>query len=268
MKKLLIFLVLCNVGYGSCVAHYKLNDDADTNAIVDSIGSHDGIFHGAGDTDDYTSAHNTTGKVNGAIQFDGTNDYIDALDHNDFSPVGTPFSVAAWVQLVGENSAVEFEIANKYATNQIEWAFFISSDALYFNLWDNVNGGNIGRKDTNDYSLYEDSGSYIFVVATYDGSNTSAGVNLYLDGDDCDCADEENGSYSCLANTTSTLQMAYRSGSPNKASGMIDNVMVFDEELTAAQVLRLYNDGDGTENPNAMESSTGKGTWRYRTFRR
>lgn len=253
MKKVLLILFISSLCLGSPVSQWKMNDNADTSTVEDSIADYTGTFHGEGDADDYTSAHTTTGQINEGLELDGSNDYIQISDDDNFSPVGTAFSIAAWISLVGENSAVEFEILNKYETSHLEWSFYVSSDALYFNLWDNTNGGNIGRKDTDDYSAWEDSG-FIFVVATYDGSNTSAGVNLYLNGDDADDEDEENGSYTALENTDSDLRIGYRDDSPNKASGIVDNIIVFDTELTSSEVEAFYNDGNGTED---ISSATG-----------
>lgn len=257
---LLIVLLLGRTCYGDAIAQWKMNDNASTADVVDSVGSNTGTFYDENTPATVTTDHDATGQINGGLEFDGTNDYITVSDNSIFSPVGTPFSIVAWVSLVGAESAVEFEILNKNETGKAEWAFFISADALYFNLWDATNGGNIGRKDTADYSAWEDAG-FIFVVATYDGSNTSAGVNLYLNGDDCDDADEENGSYTALEDTASDLRMGYRDGSPNKASGIMDNIVVFDTELTQAQITTLYNDGNGTE--GLSTSSTANARARY-----
>jgi hypothetical protein len=246
MKRLILILLLSSNCFASAIAQWKMNDNSASSNVADSVSSYTGTFHGTGGTDDYTSAHTTTGQINAGLELDGTNDYIQISDADSFSPVGSAFSIAAWVSLVGAESAVEFEILNKYETGHCEWSFKISGDVLYFNLWDNTNGGNIGRKDTADYSAWEDAG-FIFVVATYDGSNTSAGVKLYLNGTQADDADEENGSYTALENTDSDLRIGYLDDSPNKASGVIDNVIIFNTELTQSQIDILYNGGEGTE---------------------
>ena len=233
------------------IAHWKMNDDAADAIVADATGNgHTGTFYDENTPATITSDHSVTGKVNDALDFDGTNDYITAADSDDFTYIGAPFSVAAWIN-IGVGGAAEFEIISKYQTGQAEWALYLSGDALYFVFWDNTNGGNSGRIDTADYSLYEDSGIWLFVVATYDGTGSGTGIKLYLDGVQCDDSAESNGSYTAMENTTSSLYMGMRHDSPNKVTGQIDNVMLFDTELTQAQINTLYNSGDGTESISA-----------------
>lgn len=249
MRKILIWLMLfslCAQSQAACVAQWKMNDDAADNNVEDSVGSHTGTYIDENGAAAVTSDHTTTGQINAALELDGTNDYITAVDSSDFTFVGTPFSVAAWVTL-GVQGATEFDICSKFETGQMEWSLYISGDALYFTLWDNDLGGNRGRKDTADYSLYEESGGFLFIVGTYSGTGDVSNIKLYLDGTQVDDADESNGSYTAMSNTTSKLHMGFRYGSPNKAIGAIDNVMVFNTELTQAQITRLYNNGNGTE---------------------
>lgn len=248
MRKILIWLMLfslCAQSQAACVAQWKMNDDATDADVADSVGSHTGTYIDENTPVTITSDHSTTGQINEGLDFDGTNDYITAVDSADFTFVGTPFSVAAWVSL-GANAAVEFDICSKFETGQTEWSLYISGDALYFTLWDNSLGGNRGRKDTADYSLYEEAG-FIFIVGTYSGTGDVTNIKLYLDGTQVDDANESNGSYTAMADTSSKLHMGFRHGSPNKATGVIDNVMVFNTELTQAQITRLYNNGNGTE---------------------
>ncbi len=262
MKKILIWLivfVLCSQSQAVCIAQWKCNDNTSDAVVVDSVGSYTGTFYDENTPATITSDHSTTGQINEGLDFDGTNDYITALDSNDFTFVGSPFSVAAWVSL-GANGASEFDICSKFQTNQMEWSLYISGDALYFTLWDNVNGGNRGRIDTADYALYEESGGFLFVVGTYSGTGDLSGLKVYLDGTQVDDSNESNSTYSAMVNTTSSLYMGFRHGNVSKAIGVIDNVMVFDHELTQGQITRLYNDGNGTESTSLAAA----GTRRYR----
>lgn len=243
---LLMVLFLSGNCFAGAVAQWKMNDDASDAVVVDSIGSHTGTYVDENGAAAVTSDHAVAGHINGGLEFDGTNDYITVSDHNDFTFIGTPFSVTAWVTL-GVDAAAEFDITSKFETNQMEWSLYISGDALYFTLWDNINGGNRGRKDTADYSAWEDSGIYIFIVGTYSGTGDLSGLKVYLDGERVDDANESNSTFSAMVNTTSSIYIGFRHGSANKAIGEIDNVVIYDTELTQAQINSLYNNGTGTE---------------------
>lgn len=249
MKRILIlFFVLFLSGncFAAAIAQWKCNDNASNATVADAVGSYTGTFHGTGGADDYTSAHTVTGHIGTALGFDNTNDYITVSDNAVFSPIGTPFSITAWIELTAVDSAVDFEIINKMGASDLEWQFQISSDALYFNLYDNSTGGRIGRADTADYSLYEVSGSYLFVVATYDGGSIASGIKLYLDGQQVDDSDNNNGTFNEVEDKSADLHLGKDYGA-NRVEGNIDNVVIYNTELTPTQVNGLYNEGVGTE---------------------
>lgn len=249
MKRIL-FLVLLLSGncFGAAIAQWKMNDDTDSNSVVDSVGSHTGVFYDENDPATVTSDHATTGQINGGLDFDGTNDYITVADHDDFSPVGTPFSIAAWISLDADEGAAGFYILNKMNVNKYEWDFKVSGDALIFILldWRN-NSSQIGRKDTADYSLWEGSG-FIFVVATYDGGIACSGIKLYLNGEQCDDSDESNNpnDFVEIYNEDEILRIGV-DFEDTVSKGVIDNVVVYNTVLTQTQITALYNGGAGTE---------------------
>jgi hypothetical protein len=257
MKRLiLIILLLSQSCFGAAIAQWKMNDNAETADIVDSVGSHTGTFIDENGEAAVTSDHATTGKISGGLEFDGTNDYATFLDHADFSPTLKPFSITAWISLVGQGAAAEFEILNKMENNNFEWDFRISGNNLMFVLLDQLGSQQIGRKDTDDYSNWEDSG-FIFVAATYNGGTESGDVKLYLNGEKCDDENEENDAenFVTVTDTDTILRMGYYTGSPNKASGVIDNVIIFNTELSQSEISSLYNNGSGTENASLAKSN-------------
>lgn len=240
----LVFFLSGNC-FGGAIAQWKMNDSASNTTVADSVGSYTGTFHGTGGVDDYTSAHTTTGQINAAFDLDGTNDYITVSDDSVFTPDGTPMSITAWVSLSADEGALDFMIANKMGT-ALEWDFCVSSDALYFTLYDeSASQAKIGRYDsTSDYSLYEGSG-FIFVAGTYDGGALCSGVKLYLNGENVDDSDDKNGTFANVDNSNEDIYIGKFDIS--MAKGAIDNLVIYNTELTEAQVLSLYNNGVGTE---------------------
>lgn len=244
-QMLLVLLFLAGECFGGAIAQWKMNDDAADAVVADSVGSYTGTFVDENGAAAVTSDHNTVGQINGAFDLDGTNDYITVGDAAAFSPVGTPLSITAWISLGAVDGALDFMIINKKST-ALEWSFNVSGDNLYFTLYDeSANQAKIGRVDSStDYALYEGAG-FIFVAGTYDGGSLSSGVKLYLDGSNVDDSNDINGTFVSVDDSNEDLAMGIDGASV--AKGVIDNVVIYDTELTQAQITSLYNNGTGTE---------------------
>ena len=230
------------------IAHWKLNDSAQTNAVDDAAGSNDGAL--ADGDNNYTSDHSVAGKVSNAFDLDGTNDTVKIDDAAVFSfgdgaTTDSTFSISAWINM---DDATDFPILAKYESgNKEEWVFYVDgSDKLVARCHDFASETYIGR--TYNTALTAQQGSYIHVVMTYDATEASSGINLYLDGSDVDNADSENGAYAAMHNTASDVYIGFASSNfDDYANGKIDNVMIFNKELSQAEVTALYNSDSGTE---------------------
>jgi carboxymethylenebutenolidase len=94
------------------VAHYRL-DEMDGPTAKDSAGANDGTLHGT------PLWRPSGGRIKGAIQLDGIDDYIGAGFVLD--PASGPFSVFAWVQGGGPGQVI---------VSQIEGANWLATDAV------------------------------------------------------------------------------------------------------------------------------------------
>jgi len=248
MKRILIVMLILFLSgncFAAAIAQWKMNEDANDAVVADSVGSYTGTFVDENGAAAVTSDHNTTGHINGAFELDGTNDYITVGDAAAFTPDGTPLSITAWVSLSADEGALDFMIINKKGT-ALEWSFNVGGDNLYLTLYDeSAAQAKIGRYDsTTDYALYEGAG-FIFVAGTYDGGSLSSGVKLYLDADKVDDSNDINGTFVNVDDSNEDLAMGIDGASV--AKGVIDNVVIYDTELTQAQITSLYNNGTGTE---------------------
>ncbi len=235
------------------IAHYKLNDNLATTAVVDATGSHAGTFTSVGGNAN-TADHDAAGKINGALDFIGDDDYIEITDHPDFSPVLTPFSIAVNIFM---DDATGFEIATKGALGTTgEWAFRINaSDEPYAYFYDLSATAYIGRVGTalTNYQVGGSKAGWIHLVLTYDGDKNSSGIKLYLNGVQNDVSNYASGAFDGVENLAAPVYIG-RSGT-SYANGLIDNVMFWSIELTPDEVKRLYNDGYGTEIPADLDQT-------------
>ena len=211
---------------------------ADEAAVWDV--NHIGVYHleeqSGGTHDDSTGVHDGTrvnnvyyaGEGRYAQTFDGTGDYVSVADHNDFDFVDgggdTAFSVSAWIQ--GETG--NGEIVNKYADAPGGWEIYTVGGQLHFDVVDTDNDY-IGR-----YVTAPVSGAWQHVTGTYDGSETEAGIKLYVDGVEVSSS-SSLGAYDGMITTTLEVEFgAYEGGgNPWDFNGQIDEVRISSAERSA-----------------------------------
>ncbi len=84
--------LLENDGFLSPILHYKMNDNTDTAIVVDSS-----VNENNGTAQVNTSGLTTTGKINEALSFNGSSDYVSIA--NEISFAGD-FTVSMWIKPV------------------------------------------------------------------------------------------------------------------------------------------------------------------------
>jgi len=178
---------------------------------------------------------------NYSMAFDAASStYIDCGNSDDFTfingAVDSGFSISAWIKM---DDATRFRIANKYKNpGDKEYIFTISgSDLLGINIYDNNEGGYIGRKYNTALTSFQ--GQWIHVACTYDGTGSSSGIKLYLNGLKVDNIDNNSGTYIKMRNTSEPFLIGQQDGT--YADGKMDELGVFNRELTAAQIKLIYD---------------------------
>jgi len=176
---------------------------------------------------------------------DGVDDYVNIIDNNIFSfgngIVDTPFSISAWVKM---NDATDFKIVGKGSSNSNgEYRIITGSDdILSFITFDNsVSSCYFGRRFDTALTSYE--GRWIHIIGVYDGSASSAGFKLYINGVRVDDANNQhNGvSYVAMENLTANVQIGkYTGGVNNYSNGLIDDVRIYNRALRAAEIAHAY----------------------------
>jgi len=222
------------------VANWRLNDKVED---VGPNANHGIAQNGADTVADATMPSNFTTQRAG--NFDNVDDYVHVADDPTLTfgngVTDSPFSVSAWIN---PNADVSFPIIvkNNDAANG-EWEFIISGSALYFLLWD---------ADVNNI-IYQSSAispsGWTHVVATYDGSGTTAGIKLYENGALMSMTSGSVGTYNSMNDETATVKIGYIPRQTAYADGKIAEVAVYDIELPAtgagSTVATLYGSGNG-----------------------
>ncbi len=235
---------------GNMVAQWKLND-IDADQVVDEVGAtHTGALTPS-DCDEVTA----TGKANMTPCFDFAGaEAVEVADAAALSfgngATDEPFSIAAWVFIDDTNAAQT--ILSKYdGAVDREWRLYLDLvGRVHFRMYDD--DGVAGLIDSKTEAALGDG--WNFVVATYEGNESESGLNVYVNSVLVAQDRTESGTYTAMTagSTKLVIGAEYANGSlQHFIQERIDNVMLFDSELSQANINDLYAEGDGTENLSA-----------------
>ena len=226
------------------IAHWKLNDDLATTAVVDADeATHDGT------ASSNTNALRTIGKAGtGCFDLYGT-DKVEITDHADFTfveGVDGDFSLMAWVYVT--DPGLGQAIISKWLSGSArEWRLRLTTtNKLSLNLYDETNNKEVTRISNNALSR-----GWHHVVATYEGEHGSwsgaTAMNyaiLYVDGAAVSSTATNNASYATMVDQARNVVIgAQYDAGPVLADyfqDRIDDVSVFNDVLSAAEVAAYY----------------------------
>lgn len=186
------------------------------------------------------------GQILGAADFEAdNNDYINFGDHDDWTfatgGVDEPFSISAWVNQ--EDNSGDRVIISKYnssSSTENEWNLFLLNGRLTLGLWTDLSNY-IGQRADSGEAIT--TGQFYHVVAVYNGNESASGISLYVNGSLISSSPISGGTYTGMTNTITSVYVGDVvtpfAGSP--FDGLIDHIKVYNQELTAVEVLTLYN---------------------------
>ena len=237
-------------------AQYKMNDNAANTTVTDSMGFHDGTAQ------QNTSALTTAGKINTALDFNGTTDYVSIPDDPNLNfGANQDFSINVWVK------------TTQVAASNV-WPVIVSKeDRISTRNGYNINlhnGTTDSRWHLNIYvagTIYRAYGSsdiadgeWHMLTAIRSGST----LYTYQDGV------YANQAAASSANVTKAIPLNIGRSpggtSDSYFSGQIDEVRIYRKALSQNEIGMLYNGSNGTEGtyaatPNSSQlgskSSTG-----------
>jgi len=197
------------------VAHWKFDEGSGTQAMDFSGNLNHGTVNGA---------TWTTGKLIGALSFDGVDDYVETSYSNDLNH----WTVSAWVK--GNNPP-----SDKWDAGPVmkEENFLIS--------WDHTSGNFRGAAGLRVGGAWHpasfgalDAGKWYHLTATYDGETLKA----YKDGKLASSNTDPSG----IADSSSyTIKIGRHAVRSEYFSGSIDDVRIFSRALSASEIQAIYN---------------------------
>ena len=177
------------------------------------------------------------------VAFNGTDEEGDIPDSDDFSfgdgAIDQPFSVVALIRTGADPTSRV--ILSKFDTSvsQEEWLLELdATDRPRFALYDDSAAAHIGRYDATALS----ANTRYLLVATYDGSQASTGIRIYLDAARVDDTDDNSGTYTAMENGAEVLALGYRQAAASKENffqGRIGLAAIVGKQLSQDEVWEL-----------------------------
>lgn len=176
-----------------------------------------------------------------AAALDGTGDYYDAGDHDDFSLTSVGFSIAARIKPATLGGGNRNWIAAKGGPGAYEWAFAVdagTSNDLYFEHWALDGGSGSNRFSSSAIS----TGVWTNVAGVFANNLDATVPDLYING-----ALNNGTSNSPIGatqgNGTASMQIGRRAdGGDTLFTGRIDYLYIWSRALIPAEVRWLNDD--------------------------
>jgi len=216
------------------IAQWKFNEGSGTTAYDSTDNNNDGTLTGDPTWID--------GKYGSALSFDGTNDYVNMGDVSILNFERTnPFSISGWFKhtVTGVNQII---LSKQQGTSPARgWRVMLGTDdKLSLYLYNNPDTSNFIGATT--VSAFTDANTWVQFTTTYDGSNTNAGINIYING----VLTSVTPSLATLTDTIQTsvsVNIGARDNGYLYFNGSIDDVRIYNYVRTADEIRLDYNAG-------------------------
>lgn len=191
---------------------------------------------GAGSTDTGATPYVSTYS----LDFDGIDDFVNCGDSDTFTfgdgTTDSPFSVSAWFKADTLTGNERFTIG-KFDSGA-EWLMQGRETFISMALYEKTNAGHSLQTK---YTATINTGVWINVIFTYDGSSETTGCKMYINGSLVSTSNTKGSDYVAMGNKSSDLKIGARSG--KEFDGKIDETAIFSSELSLSDVSTIYNGG-------------------------
>ena len=235
------------------VAHFKSNENAANTTVADSSPSEFSTVWSRNTDND-----SVAGKINTALRYNKANKATvscgTGLSFTDDTS-DKPVSIALWVWMDAISSSDHF-ITKLNGAGSYEWNIGSNWGLPQCFFRDVSTGIWVGVKG--DTAL--DTGKWVHVVFTYNGvpppRYNSTGLSIYVDSvKQTAGATRPAGTYDCMESTAGDLSIGTWYDAVANMDGNMDDIRIYNIELTQAQIDSIYNSGDGTEDEGDGEAA-------------
>ena len=175
------------------------------------------------------------GKINSAVDFDGTEDYIDLGDITDVDFGAGNWAISAWIKRDSSGDAWQQIVAKDDNSDRQFYLSFKDTDVL--RIFYATAGGNVGQ-DT--VGTITDTTTWHYVV----GQRVGNSFEIYIDGVN-QTLGALGGTHGTMKSTDDRLMIGRADivALPQYFNGTIDEIAIWNRSLSAQEVLDIYKRG-------------------------
>ena len=218
--------------------HWKLDETSGTTAVDSSGNGNDGTLTNMNPASDWVP-----GQINGALDFDGNNDYVNAGSDASIDDVFTSGgTVSAWIYLEGWGESDFGRITDKSLDTSATagWSFQVDGasgvDRIRFET--GFSGGQGGwATPTGSISL----NNWYHVAAVYNSGSAANDATIYINGTPQTITEVTTPSGTYNSDAAYALQIGGFTGALRTFDGLIDDVRIYDRALDGAEIAQLAN---------------------------
>ncbi len=223
---------------GEAYAYWTMDDNVGDLAFRDVSGnSRDGVFQGT-----YTSANKVPAKINNGLQGLPPTSGIVNMGNTYYNFERTDsFSLECWIKFTADT--VQTIISKQDDTTPFNgYGINVQNGLIRFVIRDLINVIAVQTAGTYNDDIFH------HVVVTYNGNSQDTGMKIYVDNV-LDTTVFVAGTLTGSIVNTFNFQISGRNGNNNCIldTTIMDEVVVYERELTAAEVAFRWNDGFGTQ---------------------
>ncbi len=182
----------------------------------------------------------TTGKIGGAYNFDGTDDYMSIQDSNSLD-LTNEMTIVAWIKADTFRTPSNGEVGNiisKQSSSTNGWFIGVGNNtATQGKLVFGVLTSSWHKIDSSSTTL--STGTWYFVAATVNSSY----IGIYVNGS---LVNSISGSFGSISTNTYNIEIGadldFSTSNYHAFDGIIDNIRIFNKSLSAEQILQIYNE--------------------------
>ena len=213
------------------VSYWKLDGD-----LKDAYGSNDGTA-AAGVT-----SLQDDGVINYAPYFNGnSNAYITCGNNQSLNITGKAITIAAWIKLGNKDHRCDILSKGRDYTSNYGYHMWVTKDPMRIIISYRLTNG----KNNGIVSEALEHNKWYHIVSTFDGRYGK----LYINGELVKTTDQEGS----IGNATTQFTIGAHSAGPSgwgyQWKGNIDEVGIWKRVLSAEEVSKLYNNGNGLQYP-------------------
>jgi len=221
------------------VSYYK----CDTNgSFPDALDNNNGSLNGP--------TYTASGKINGAYELDGNNDYISFASSSTGWIFTDGGSFSFWVYLDASSSVEEDFLYFRRGAVGGDPYILVRRNAdgsILFRF--RGTGGSSKAVTVTEASGDVTEGEWVHYVLSYDGSELTVYKNNSSIGTDSDVAVGTIDFDTFTTDSDNGLRFGTSPAGVNPADGKIDEIGIWTRDLSSAEVSELYNSGNGLQYP-------------------